>query len=332
MQVRWNPEEMTEVFALPAGVVDRHIRLAGSVQLKVLLWLAREGRGGFDADRCAAAIGQSPADCTDALQYWLETGLVITASEAPKPMPPEAPAVKTEKPAKAPLAVKFAPAPAPRPRPAAVKPQMQEVIARQKASSEFAYLLDNASARLGKALSPGDMETLLYLFDSAGIPAEVILMVIVYAVSEGKTGIRYIEKVALDWADRGIDTIDAAEEHLRRMERRQEAWERAKALLGVETSGTGAQKDAAERWLCLWGLDESLVRLAGDQCREKIGKCNVSYVDKILEGWHADGIDSPAKAKAAEGTGRRKKAAAGRESSLDMDAYLEMAKTYIPKF
>lgn len=58
------------------------------------------------------------------------------------------------------------------------------------------------------------METLLYLYDTAGLPAEVILMVIEYAVGAGKYHMRYIEKVALDWADRGIDTIDKAEQHL----------------------------------------------------------------------------------------------------------------------
>ena len=33
---RWNPDSMTRVFALPAQVVDKHIRLAGAKQLKVL--------------------------------------------------------------------------------------------------------------------------------------------------------------------------------------------------------------------------------------------------------------------------------------------------------
>ena len=68
------------------------------------------------------------------------------------------------------------------------------------------------------------METLLYLYDTAGLPAEVILMVIEYAVDGGKYHMRYIEKVALDWADRGIDTIDKAEQYLCRLDRRRQAW------------------------------------------------------------------------------------------------------------
>ena len=109
-------------------------------------------------------------------------------------------------------------------RPAAVKPQMQDVVRRQKDDAEFAYLLETASARLGRAITNGDMETLLYLYETAGLPAEVILMVIVYTVSMGKGHMRYIEKTALSWADNGIDTIDKAEQYLCRLDRRDQAW------------------------------------------------------------------------------------------------------------
>lgn len=97
------------------------------------------------------------------------------------------------------------------------------MLKRQKESEEFAYLLDTASARLGRPISHGDMETLLYLYDTAGLPIEVILMVLAYAVAAGKLNMRYVEKVALDWADQGIDTIAAAEQHLLRLERRDQA-------------------------------------------------------------------------------------------------------------
>lgn len=110
MEYRWNPGVMTRVFALPAAVVDEHIRLAGAKQLKVLLWLSCHGEGRFDAEACAAAIGGSPADCGDALQYWVECGLLLPAEAAPsRPAPPaRAPA---EPPVPPP-----APAPVPRPR------------------------------------------------------------------------------------------------------------------------------------------------------------------------------------------------------------------------
>lgn len=346
MDYRWNPDQMTEVLALPAALVDRHIRLAGSAQLKVLLWLARAGKGHFDPEACGAAIGLSPADCTDALQYWVETGILQAKGDAPAheagrqgaPLSPPMTAANVQS---QPVASEKTAAyiatqnqtSSPRPRPAAVKPQLKEVIARQKASPEFDYLLQTASARLGKAISPGDMETLLYLYDTAGMPVEVILMVIEYAVAEGKTGMRYVEKVALDWADKGIDSISAAEQHLCRLERRRHAWDQVKTTLGLVQSGTAAQIDAAEKWIYEWHIQEDLLRLAHSQCVEKIGKFNSSYVDKILEHWRLDGIDTAEKAlvlleKAAQKGNNKPK----RETSFDLDAYTEMEMNYTPVF
>ena len=68
MTYTWNMRLMGDVFVLPGDIVDNHLRLAGSTQLKVLLWCARCGRGEFDAQACSAAIGVSPADFVDALQ------------------------------------------------------------------------------------------------------------------------------------------------------------------------------------------------------------------------------------------------------------------------
>ena len=322
---RWNPDSMTRVFALPAQVVDKHIRLAGAKQLKVLLWLACGGEGRFDADACAADIGGSAADCADALQYWAECGLLQSAEGDGKAVA-EAAAEAPDRP-QAPAAP---PKAAPAPRPRAVKPQFQEVLKRQKESEEFAYLLDTASARLGRPISHGDMETLLYLYDTAGLPIEVILMVLAYAVAAGKLNMRYVEKVALDWADQGIDTIAAAEQHLLRLERRDQAGARVQALLQPERPLTAAQKETAEKWLHEWRMADGLIQLAAKLCQAKIGKLNLAYVDKILESWHQDGVDTLEKARALVEKSRGGKAVQVENSSLNLDDYEKMVLDFVP--
>ena len=77
-----NPKEFSGVFAVPAAVVDRHIKLAGSAQLKALLWIYRHSCEPIDIEKLSKAIGISVADVKDALQYWLECGLLIEADEA----------------------------------------------------------------------------------------------------------------------------------------------------------------------------------------------------------------------------------------------------------
>ena len=144
MNYRLNPETLGEIFAVPAAVADEHIKLAGSAQLKVLLWLLRGGQGVFDAKRCSKAIGLSPADCTDALQYWFATGLLLSVESENEIVREEEPSEKKkEKPKKKPAPEKITVMPPPRP----VKPSMKEVISRQKQSSEFSYLLN----KIGRA-------------------------------------------------------------------------------------------------------------------------------------------------------------------------------------
>lgn len=338
MEYRWNPDVLGEIFAVPAAVVDNHIKLAGSAQLKVLLWLLRGGQGSFDAESCSKAIGLSPADCSDALQYWFATGILLSPGversvPAEKKEEPEqkekAPRQESETASASVASVSAVSAARPRP----VKPQMKEVIKRQKESSEFAYLLETASARLGRPVSQGDMETLLYLYDTAGIPVEVILMVIEYAISEGKYHMRYIEKVALDWADRGINTMSAAEEYLCAIERRRQSWEKVSTVLGLTQSPTIAESDAAERWIFDWKMDEGLLRLAYGKCVEATGKFKHSYVDKVLERWRMDGIDTVEKAMAERNSAKHKgKGKEKKETSFDLDEYEKMVTNYTPVY
>lgn len=160
-------------------------------------------------------------------------------------------------------------------------------------------------------------------------------MVIEYAVADGKAGMRYIEKVALDWADRGIDSIAAAEAHLCGLERRRQAWEQVRELLTLPQSGTAAQKDMADRWISQWRMKDELICLARDMCVEKIGKVHCTYIDRILEHWHAEGVDTLDKAKADSGRSGKtagKAKSAGKDTSLDMDAYMEQVMSRAPVY
>ncbi len=343
MNYTWNSEYMWDTVTLPAAV-GRYLKLASPLQMQVLLWMATAGRGQGDAAACAAALGGrvSEGDCADALRYWVAEG-VLQAQEAPKtdraagaPGSGFRPVCAT--PARGPVNLTLLSAPAAVsarpvvPRPAAVKPQMGEVLERRQQSAEFSYLLEAASSRLGKPLSPGNMETLLYLYDTAGLPAEVILMVIAYAVGAGKGNMRYIEKTALDWAEKGIDTIAAADEYLCRLARLDRAWAQVAEWFDLEDSRpTLGQKENAEKWLYQWQLPEGLLRLAYEQCLDKTGKFQSNYIDRILEGWRLDRLDTPEKVLAAQKP-QKKPAAPAKEGGFDVNAFEQMVRAYTPKY
>ncbi len=307
----WNASLMRRVFVVPEEIADRHLRLAGSVQLKVLLWLSRND-GAFDADVCAKAIGETAPDCRDALQYWVAAGVLQSTEEEETLVIAE---VSAPQPAKKPT------------RPKVSKPQMTDVIRRQTKDEEFGGLLTEVSARMGRPLSNGDAETLLYLYDTVGLPAAVLLMVVGYAAQAERINMRYIEKVALDWADRGILTMEAAEEHLCYMERCEQAVRHVQTVCQLAKPLTGATTGrTAEKWICQWGITDEVLLQAYAVCQEKTGKFETRYMDRVLENWHSQGADTAEKVVALSGKKSEK------APSTENTEYEEMVGQYMPVY
>ncbi len=322
MAVRWNPDLLRDICILPAAITDTQLQKAGHLQLKVLLWFAGHERDGFDLSACAAALHKSVDVIEEALGYWYAQGVLCADDVTPVTSPVPV--------ASAPVTAPAEP-PTPAARPKAVKPQFTEVVAKQKSSPEFSGLLDTVSVHLGKPLSHGDTETLLYLYDTAGIPAAVILMAVDYAVSRNTYGMRYIEKVLLGWLDDGITTLAAAEEHLQMLERTDIAADKVKAMLGRARDLDYRSRQMAYTWVYTWGFSDELIRLALNKAANT-AKSPIPYADTILASWHAADIhDAVAAARDLENEPKKKKRNRKTEnSSLDLQSYESMLENYIP--
>ncbi len=312
MQYGWNATVLSGVFALPQAVADNCLSLANAEQLRVLLWFSRH-QPQWDAAACAAQVGLSADECEGCLRFWVDKGILATANSADLPA-----------------------APLPQTRPAAVKPLVKEVLQYQKQHPEFSTLVDAASARLGKAIGHGDTATLLYLHDTVGLPMEVILMEIAYAVSIGKGNMRYVEKLALDWCDRDIATISAVEEHIRHLDSCRQSGVTVEKLLGAPRPLGLTQQEMAEKWINQWKFSHKMLLKAADITHNKIEKITpsfYSYMDKVLERWFAEGIDRPDKIPAEKPAKKKGVAATNPEkSSLHLDEFEKDLLRYRPKF
>ena len=292
----WN-----SVFAVPCSVVDSGLKLAGSVQLKVLLWVLRHAGETFEAQDIADALGIDRADVGDAMLYWRENGLIsVSGGElspaAGQPLPvPSAPAVPAseEKPKPAPE-----PPEAPRRLPSRPqKPDSEFVAKRMEESKEIACLMQSAQQILGRLLSGGDTATLLMIHDDFGLPCDVIAMLIQYAVNAGRSNMRYIEKAAIDWADHDINTHERAEERLDLLAANQNAWRTVEQAIGLpRRSPTRHEEELAPRWVNEWKFTPEMLREAYDRTVEGAGKYQPAYMNRILERWHSAGISTPKQA------------------------------------
>lgn len=382
MEYSVNHGAWNAVFAVPSSLVDQHIRLAGALQLKVLLWVLRHAGERFTPEMIAEAVGASAADVRDAMQYWTITGLLSetaaqdddapsAAAPAPQKSTPDAhtPASLSEPAANpparqapagnaaqtaaasapnfsAPAALSAAPAAASAASPAAApnaafpaprripKPDGLFLAKRVSESEELSCLMQEAQVILGRALSPGLSSGLLMLFDDYGLPADVILMLLQYAKSRGRDNTSYIESVGKSWADEGINSHERAEQKLRRLDETALAWRRLQTLLGIDRrSPSRREEQFASAWITDWKFSDALIREAYNRCIDATGKMKLSYMNKILEGWHLKGISTLEAAQAEQQAvrDRNRKKAQPRAVTYDLDALEQMDLTSLPK-
>lgn len=309
---RWNPAGLGEVFLMPAGAVDSLLTLAGAEQWRVLLWFSRQGQK-WDAAACAAATGMTIAACEGCLRFWIEQGVVLGDLPAAAP----APAATEKKPVV---------------RAAAVKPMWQEVLAYQKEHREFNAFLEEVSARLGRPLNHGDNATLLYLITTAGIPPASVLMAVGYAVSIGKGNLRYVESLALGWADEEIITPEQVDGKIRQLQQTRNAAQQVEKVLGLTRPLNATQAQTAYKWLSVWCFSDEMLQHAQTITLERCDKFSVAYMDRILERWHAEGIHSPDRIVAPVPKKKGTTSTNPEVSSLDNDGFEEQLLKYRPKF
>lgn len=310
-QYMWNPQALGQVFMMPAAAVDA-LALATPEQLRVLMWFSRYGQD-FDLTACADALGLTPAECEGCLQFWAQQG-VLNAVGAPA-----------------------APAPAPAPKKptapvAAVKPLWKEVVAYQREHREFTVFLQEVSARLGRTVTHGDESTLMYLVTTAGIPMPSILMAVGYAVSLGKDNVRYIEKMALSWADEDIVTPEQVDRKITELQKIRQAADKVEELLSLPRHLTAAQAKMAYTWLTEWQFTDEMLQHAYTITMDNCDKFSPAYMNKILERWNAEGILTPDRIVTATPKKKGPASTNPEQSSLVSQELEDQLLKYRPKF
>lgn len=295
-----NPQAWNQMFPIPAEIVDNHIRLAGALQLKVLLVLFRYSAEGADEEKIAQILKTDPADVRDAMHYWAENGILLeddraavkrAAPKGTKPAESPKPAAYTQ------ITAETAPSPAkatviaPLPE---IKPDLEQIASRCEECPELCYLYAEAQSKLGRTIGYDGQASLLMLHDNCGLPVEVILMLIGYCVSIDKRNMNYILKVGKSWAERDIDTLERAESEIERLTSLNTLWAKFKSLTGITVPRpTSKQSEFLYKWNTQWGFSCDMIYLAYEEMVDHTDKISFPYMDRILENWKENGITTP---------------------------------------
>lgn len=171
-----------------------------------------------------------------------------------------------------------------------VKPDYSpaEIAKLQSVNPEISGLISSASAILGKALGQKEQSRILSLYDYYNIPMEVIMILLGHCSQSGHTNISYIEKIGLDWAEKGITTSEQAEDYLKLY-----YGDFTKILKAFGISGRLAnskEKKYMEKWLTEYKLPIEVVIEACESAVINTGKISWKYADTTLSDWFKNDI------------------------------------------
>ena len=215
------------------------------------------------------------------------------------------------------------------------KPTHEQIAARCEECEQFRHIFEEAHIKLNKTIGYEGQATFIMLHDSYGLPFEVILMLIEYAVIKGKTGFAYLANLGRIWAENEIDTLEAAESYIEEQTGVDAVWKEFRELSGVKNQNpTTKQRNFFNIWKKEYGFDVDMIFKAYEISVENTEKMSLQYMDKILKNWHDKGVKTPADAEklkedfqAGKSKGKKdnKPEVHSDDSSYDLDAFAKKA-------
>ena len=269
-----NPKELGSIFALPASVVDEHIKLASEYQLKALLLFIKNQSNDKVYEETQKRLNLSEKELKECLDYWVQRGVLVSDDISVK---------KAEAAKKTVLAEEKT-----------SKPTREEAVKRIASSEELKYLTAVAQEKLARPITTAELRTFVWLYDSYGLPVPVIIQAIQYAFDSGRLNFSYIEKVCIDWARNDITTLSKAEERLNALYLSKTAWKLVENAFGIDhRKPSASEKRYAEKWVNEFEFNKNMLTCAYDICIDKTAKLNFKYINTILESWHKQGFKKP---------------------------------------
>lgn len=146
--------------------------------------------------------------------------------------------------------------------------------------SELFFIIETY---LKHTLSSTDTNMVLYWLDELHFSTDLVEYLVEYCITKGHSSLRYMNKVALGWADAGIKTIDQAKDDA--AAHSQIYYSVMKALGITGRNLVDSEVSLINKWVGEYGFDIELVKAACSKTISAIQKPSFEYTDSILANW-----------------------------------------------
>lgn len=146
--------------------------------------------------------------------------------------------------------------------------------------SELFFIIETY---LKHTLSSTDTNMVLYWLDELHFSTDLVEYLVEYCITKGHSSLRYMNKVALGWADAGIKTVHQAKDDA--AAHSQIYYSVMKALGITGRNLVDSEVSLINKWVGEYGFDMELVKAACSKTISAIQKPSFEYTDSILTNW-----------------------------------------------
>lgn len=292
--------------------IDQYMKDANDAQLKVYLYLIRmlSANQPTSVSDIADKFNHTEKDILRSLKYWEKQGLLSLefdldknltgirlrsirdqkAASAPEPavqksitlskesIAPFRPSVEVNLPSDTP-----AEEPKTYVKPVYSPDQLREFKNRQST----AQLLFIAEQYIGKPLTPSEMKTILFFTDELKFSDDLIDYLLQYCVDRQKKDFKYIEKVAINWAQEGVTTPKQAQLMAGKYDK---SVYTIMNELGKSGSPTTKEMEFINRWTKEYAFSTDIIIEACQRTVMATDNHRFEYAEGILKSWKQENV------------------------------------------
>ncbi len=272
-----NSDLCCDALVIPGAALERCLREANESQLKIYLYLLKNGSQNPTVSTIADYFNYSEQDVKRALRFWNGKGVAGKSGAGGN-------------------VVEFSG------RNIYSKEKMAEFMAKD----DVARLMFVAEQYIGRPIKPEEMSTVIYIYDELAFPADLIEYLLEYCISNNKKSFRSMESVAVEWKEAGVATLDEAKNLTRRIPAEMKAVMKA---FGIPEDRQPVESEITyvRRWTKRYGYGMDII---GEACSRTVlatGKASFKYANGILKGWHDANVQKPEDIIAQDEEFRKKK-------------------------
>ena len=183
---------------------------------------------------------------------------------------------------------------------------LQEDEAKEKEKLEMRRLLVMATKHLQKQLIITEVNTVYYIYHDLKFSYELTNYLFEYCTSKGKANLGYIKKVAENWHENKVTTVQQAKDHT---DQNYTFCYKVLAAFGIKgRNAAQVEIDYCNKWLKELGFSQEMVLKACERVMLKTHKPSFVKADEILNEWKNLGITEPGQLTEYDDMKRAKKA------------------------